>query len=664
MKKNSCFKAPTWTALTLALCSISSQAQSLRDGLEVYWNFDEGTGNVASDSSGNDREAVPEENIFPGAVIDWSGGKFGGSAKFDMNYMLHSPFEYYGVGDAGARTISMWVKTEWQASNSSAVGAIMGWGVHAGRQRWHFKFNGGIDADGNVRQFLRTENQGGNNFGNSIPVNDGQWHHFISVFDPEVDANDDGIMAAVGDVDHYIDGVLENKNGGVGNPVETNVDPDLGAVPVTIGGGYFPNITAARLMEGRVDEVRIYSRALSYDEIQQLASGKDVDGPPSVEITNNIEGAELLAEETPIEFSIVPQGDATVGQGDVFLELNGKNVMGSATLSGSPSGWTGTFTGLEKNKVYAARVGATDNQGRTYAFDFSFDTISLDNFAIEAEDFNFDGGAFFDTPEPCNIPGGNEANCYFDRVATPGVDANDTVDDDRPTDEDADYLAFLDNGYRFGAGAFRDELVDTWASGDALREKYVTAGEGIQDFDVERVQTGEWYNYTRTLPSGTYQVLLRARARATQSLALGSVSDPSGANQAVSELGQFSVSSTGGSYRFFPLKDAQGKDLVLEYGGKQTLRLSALEADGNVDLNYLMFVPASIAEDPVQVELGIFRQEGQLILSWPIPAGGGSGGVLQKSTSPLGPWQVVQTSGNEHAVSANQAAEFYRIVTP
>ncbi|MEK9949559.1 MAG: hypothetical protein VW579_10385, partial [Verrucomicrobiales bacterium] len=161
MKKNSCFKAPTWTALTLALCSISSQAQSLRDGLEVYWDFDEGTGNVANDSSGNDREAVPEENIFPGAVIDWSGGKFGGSAKFDMNYMLHSPFEYYGVGDAGARTISMWVKTEWQASNSSAVGAIMGWGVHAGRQRWHFKFNGGIDADGNVQQFLRTENQGG-----------------------------------------------------------------------------------------------------------------------------------------------------------------------------------------------------------------------------------------------------------------------------------------------------------------------------------------------------------------------------------------------------------------------------------------------------------------------------------------------------------------------
>ena len=38
-----------------------------------------------------------------------------------------------------------------------------------------------------------------------------------------------------------------------------------------------------------------------------------------------------------------------------------------------------------------------------------------------------------------------------------------------------------------------------WASGDAHREKYVTAGEGIQDFDVGG---SDWrrYNYTRLSP--------------------------------------------------------------------------------------------------------------------------------------------------------------------
>ena len=194
-------------------------------------------------------------------------------------------------------------------------------------------------------------------------------------------------------MDHYIDGVLENKNGGVGNPVETNVDPDLGAVPVTIGGGYFQH-HAARLMEGRVDEVRIYSQA-SYDEIQQLASGKDVDGPPSVEITNNIEGAELLVDETPIEFSIVPQGDATVAWVTSFLSSTGK-TYGLGHLGGSPSGWTGFH--WQKKTGLCSKGGCHRQSGRTYA---SFSGLSLDNFAIEA------GTSASLRPfyvEPCNIP--------------------------------------------------------------------------------------------------------------------------------------------------------------------------------------------------------------------------------------------------------------------
>ena len=660
MKKRYGFPfAMTTVALSALMASPTARSQNLRDGLEVYWSFDEGSGNVANDASGNDREAVPEENIFPGAMIDWSGGKFGGSVKFDSSYMLASPHEYYGIGDANPRTISMWVKTDWQAANSSSVGAIMGWGVNGARQRWHFKFNGGTDADGNVQQFLRTENQGGNNFGNTIPVNDGEWHHFISVFDPDVDSNEDGIFAAVGDVDHYIDGVLENKNGGVGNPVETLIDPEQGAVPVTIGGGYFPNLDAARLMTGRVDEVRIYSRALSVEEIQELAAGRDVDGPPSVEITNNIEGAELVSEDTPIEFSVTPQSGATVAKADITLELNGKSVIASATIDGSESGWTGSFTGLEKNKVYTGKIGATDSEGRSYSFDFSFDTISLDNYSIEAEDFNFGGGEFFANPVPCDIPGGSTANCYFDRVSEIGVDANDDFADDRPTDADADFQAFLDNGFRFGPGSFKDELVDTWVSGDALRSKFSDEGDNVRDFDVERVNTDEWYNYTRNIPQGTYQVLLRARGRGDQTIGLGSVNNPTSSNQTASAIGQFNVSSTGGSYKFFPLKDENGRDLVMEYGGEQTLRLTAINADSNVDLNYIMFVPATISQEPVEVELMIAGDGTQVTLSWE-----GDGGVLQQSASVNGPWSNVDTTGSSHTVTADQSEAFFRVVAP
>ena len=297
--------------------------------------------------------------------------------------------------------------------------------------------------------------------------------------------------------------------------------------------------------------------------------------------------------------------------------------------------------------------------GRTYTFDFTFDTISLDNYAIEAEDFNFGGGEFFNNPFPCEIPGGSEANCYFDRVSEIGIDANDDDSDDRPTDDNADFDAFLDNGYRFGSGAFKDELVDTWASGDSLRTKFIDAGEGTRDFEVERVNAGEWYNYTRDIPQGTYQILLRARVRANQTLSLGTVTGATTTNQTVTELGQFSVSSTGGSYGFFPLKNDQGHDLVMELGGEKTLRLTAVEADSNVDLNYMMFLPATLSAEPQEVTLNIKSSANQITLSWE-----GDGGQLQKSDQVIGDWENVSSTGNSHTITADQSTGFFRIVAP
>ena len=588
---------PVVLASAGALICHTVSGQSLRDGLEVYLSFDEGQGNVANDLSGNEREMVPEANLFPGALIDWSGGKFGGSAKFNRDYMLHSPFEYYGIGDDNPRTVSFWIKTEWQAANSSAIGALVGWGVNAGRQRIHIKMNGGTDGDGNVVQYIRTENQGGNNFGQTLPINDGEWHHIISVFDPDVDANEDGIFAAVGDFDHYVDNELETKGGGVGNPVETNINPDEGAVPLTLGGGYFPNIDAARLSEARIDEFRLYSRALSSAEIKTLFEGGDVDGPPAVEILNDIEGAELVDASNPIEFVVRPQGEATVSAGGVSLRLNGVDHSAELEIESVASGLSGRFNGLKENVVYQGQIGATDSAGRTYSFDFSFDTISEDNFTIEAEDFDFGGGNFIDNPTLCRTPGGSN-RCYFDQVSEAGVDASDSVDDDRPSDSDDDFITFTDSAYRFGPGVVREEEVDTWLSGDRVRSKFSDANDDeIVDFDVERVSTGEWMNYTRTFEEGTYQIILRARTRAPQSFELSRVD-----GSELVKLGDLSTGVTGTGYGFTQLRDESGAVVTVSLSGKQTLRLTATDADQNVDLNYLMFIPfdaSSVVVPPV-----------------------------------------------------------------
>ena len=661
-------KLPKKIALICAVAvTVSSvSGQSIRDGLEVYIPFDEGSGNVANDASGNDREVTPADDLFPGALINWSGGRFGGSAKFDYDYFVRSPFEYFGIGGDSPRTVSFWVKTGPDDNNrNGAGGALVGWGINATGERIHVKFHGSVDNEGVLRQYARTENQGGNNLGNSLPLNDGVWHHFVSVFDPDVDSNEDGIFAAVGDFDHFIDGELETKAGGVGNPVNTNIDPDQGALPLAIGGAYFPSVTQARFSDSRIDDFRLYSRALSLDEIMTLTRGEDVDGPPAVEITNRIEGEELVSAETPIEFRVTSFGGATVSVDDVSLVLNGVEHAGDAEITSTDGVLLGQFSGLKENVVYNGKIGATDSKGRQYSFEFSFDTISEDNFTIESEDFDFGGGKFVNNPKLCRTA---TEDCYFDKVSQAGVDANDSTDDDRPWDSNDDFDAFIGSAYRFGPGSNREENVDTWLSGDRARSKFADDGDDeTVDFDVERVSTDEWLNYTRTFEAGSYQVILRARSRAEQSFELGQVDGGS-----VAKLGTITSDVTGANYGFSYLRDDAGAIATVELSGRTTLRLTATDADQSIDLNYLMFLPFDpstvVVEPPVPTLPPIVLP--------PIPgqqAGAISGisrgadgsvsveftGTLQAADAVTGPFTPVAGATSPFAIDASGGARFY-----
>jgi hypothetical protein len=263
---------------------------------------------------------------------------------------------------------------------------------------------------------------------------------------------------------------------------------------------------------------------------------------------------------------------------------------------------------------------------------------------------------------PCDDIIEPTSQCYYDRVSESGIDIMDSVDDDRPSDEDVDYETFLFNSYRFGQGGFREEEGDTWVSGDNVRAKYSDdAFNDLREFDLERVQTGEWYNYTRDLPEGIYHVLLRARSTGSQTLSLGSVEAASGTDQVHTENGRFHVKATGGSYRFFPLLDEAGREVILDGAGEvETLRLSAVEADGNVELNYLMLIPAVIPVIPPMVpSVEISANGNQIALQWE-----GQVGQLQRSTKVTGPWENVTTSGNTYTEQAEGDAAFYRMTLP
>ena len=209
----------------------------IRDpNLVAWWMFDdEGTGTVI-DYSGNDHDGT-----FHGTAA-YAPGIDGGALMLrgDSTDYVTIP-GYKGVlrisnNVQHAFTITAWIKT------NDGAGEIVGWGNNSGRQRVEFRLEGGR---------LRVEHGSGNKRGDNN-VNDNQWHHVVLVV-PE-DGDMEGTI-------FYLDGV--------GGPQRTISNPAnkfnlVANFDVQIGRRYN---TSGRILDGLLDDVRIYDKALTQDEI-------------------------------------------------------------------------------------------------------------------------------------------------------------------------------------------------------------------------------------------------------------------------------------------------------------------------------------------------------------------------------------------------------------
>jgi hypothetical protein len=129
-----------------------------------------------------------------------------------------------------------WIKT------TTTRGEIISWGSDEYGQMWIFGF---------IRSRVGVTPNGGYLYMNP-PVNDGKWHHVAVVVQEAEPPNlydhvtlyKDGTIAEIHDI-----GLLDLW------PIETGSDLD-----VSIGKGF----------KGIIDDVRMYDRALSEDEIQAI----------------------------------------------------------------------------------------------------------------------------------------------------------------------------------------------------------------------------------------------------------------------------------------------------------------------------------------------------------------------------------------------------------
>ncbi len=355
-----------------------------------------------------------------------------------------------------------------------------------------------------------------------------------------------------------------------------------------------------RAFDGWLDEFRFYkgdADAAFIENIRQASTPVAITGlyPDGLRL---MEGTNTLAFVASSANGIDPSG--------IKVSVNGKDVSSSLVMGGTANSRTVSYTGLPQDSTLvvnspinavALNISVTDKGGITTSNIITYDCFSPANFTWEAEDYDYaadpifgPGGLFIDNPRYAFEAAGDT---YWQREGQPPVDYYDNA-----TGAQADvYRGSFDlaaTEFSVGTGANGGPSV-----GEMLREKVsdaIALNPAVRDVDVGYFDTGNWMNYTRTYPSGVFNVYTRAAfgggtGNATLEQVTSGVGTPV---QTTNTLGSFTLPNTGGwqSYAWIPLRDSSGNLVRLTLGGVETLRLSARSGGGGNN-NFLMLAPAN-----------------------------------------------------------------------
>jgi len=205
----------------------------------AHWEFDEGSGTTAFDSSGGGNTGT----LVNGPV--WTAGKFGTALQFDgVNDRVTIPDNDSLEGVSGI-TISAWINPNLTGGDSlqRIVDKV-----------WDSAYVLYILNNGSIGAGMATKGSGsgysswsGGQFGKTVTAN--VWQHVVFVWD-----------STTAKANIYLNGVAGIAQARDGDRV------GMSATPLSIGD----RSSSDRSFSGSIDDVRIYSRALSTQEILSL----------------------------------------------------------------------------------------------------------------------------------------------------------------------------------------------------------------------------------------------------------------------------------------------------------------------------------------------------------------------------------------------------------
>jgi hypothetical protein len=206
----------------------------------AYWRLDEGSGVTAADSSGKGNTG----SLINGPV--WTAGRSGQGLSLDgVNDYVNVP--HAAMLNAYPLSVVAWFKTATSAGlkglvNKYAAGSFNGYQIF---------FNDGALCAWLFRDGSNYVYDGSECTMSTAGYNDNQWHQVVFVAD-------------VTGGKLYVDGVQKASQPWTGTAGAGSTLQDLHV-------GHYPGVTGgASHLAGLVDEVRIYDRALSAQEVAQL----------------------------------------------------------------------------------------------------------------------------------------------------------------------------------------------------------------------------------------------------------------------------------------------------------------------------------------------------------------------------------------------------------
>ena len=308
----------SFLALSFAL---TAHAQDITTGLVGHWKFDETSGTSASDSSGNNNTGTLTNSPT------WTTGKIGGALSLDGmdDYTDIGTMDVSGSGI----TIAAWVKADAfpstidtrfisKANSTSEQGHYWMLGqTNNGGDKLRFR----LKAGGSTQTLIASSGD--------LPLN--TWFHTIATYDGST-------------MRLYKDGIE------VGSVAKSGtIDMDT-TIPANIGR----NPDGSNHMDGAMDDVRIYNRALSTSDIQALYAYTG--GPPDSQ-----------APTTPTNLSVSAVSSSQINLSWTAstdnVGVTGYRVYRGGVQIGTPSGTSYSSTSLSPSTTYSYTVAAVDGAG-------------------------------------------------------------------------------------------------------------------------------------------------------------------------------------------------------------------------------------------------------------------------------------------------------------